>query len=206
MPGPAHRHPVDVGVVGPPAARRAHQCVGRSHQVRAFGVLVGESQSGEFARHGHRHADPLGPESADHAGQLLGAALDALIGPVVQAQGTIGAKCSCGERECAIGEPRTAALLDAARLADAVEDTVSLSQFDIRQMLLVVLGKQRRPLLVDGDEVQPVTRLGMLGGMQRIDAGRTDRGGRQPVRNVRVPRRAVARAASPVATSRRSSG
>ena len=29
------------------------------------GALVGEPQRGELAGHGHRHADPLGPETAD---------------------------------------------------------------------------------------------------------------------------------------------
>ncbi len=69
-----------------------------------------------------------------------------------------------------------------------VEDTVALSQLDVGQMLLIILGEQRRALGIDGDEVQPVTRLGMFGGTQRVGAGRADRRGGQSLRHIGVPR------------------
>ena len=62
-----------------------------------------------------------------------------------------------------------------------VEDTVALGQLDVRQMLLVIAGEQRRALRVDGDEVQPVTGLGMLGRSERIGARRTYRRRGQPL-------------------------
>ena len=83
-------HAVDVGVVGPPAVVGAHQGVGRADEFGAFGALVGELQGGELAGHRHRYSDPLGPETADQCGQLLRRALDALVGPVGQAQRAVG--------------------------------------------------------------------------------------------------------------------
>jgi hypothetical protein len=62
--------------------RCSQQGVGGSDQLGPVGALVGEPQRGEFAGHRHRDPDPLRPEPADHGGQFLGAALDALVGPV----------------------------------------------------------------------------------------------------------------------------
>ena len=58
-------------------------------QLGALGALVGELQRGELAGHGHRHPDPLRPETAHQRGQLLGGALDALVGPIGQPEGSI---------------------------------------------------------------------------------------------------------------------
>ena len=49
-------------------------------------------QRREFAGHRHRYADPLGPEIAYQGGQLIGGALDPLIGPAVQAERAIRGK------------------------------------------------------------------------------------------------------------------
>ena len=43
-----------------------------------------------------------------------------------------------------------------------------LGEFDVRQMLLVVVGEQGGAVHVDGDEVQPVTGLGMFGRVQGL--------------------------------------
>ena len=77
-------HPVDVGVVGPPARGGPYQRVRRPDEFGSRGADVGELQGRELARHGHRNADPLGPESPNQRRQFGCTALDALIGPVGQ--------------------------------------------------------------------------------------------------------------------------
>ena len=57
--------------------------------------------------------------------------------------------------------------MNSGRSSGTVEDTVALGQFDVREMLLVVAGKQRRALHVDRDEVQPVPRRRLFGRRQR---------------------------------------
>ncbi len=83
-------HTVDVGVVGPPAALRTHQRVGRADEFRASGAFVGEPQRRELAGHRHRHTDPFRAETRYQARQFVGRALDAVIRPAVQPQRAVG--------------------------------------------------------------------------------------------------------------------
>ena len=81
---------VDVGVVGAPSAFGAHQGVGRTHELGAFGPLVGDAQRRELPGHGDRHADPFGAETAYQRREFSSAALDAVVGPVMETQRTVG--------------------------------------------------------------------------------------------------------------------
>src|SRR5829696_132743 len=84
-----------------------------------------------------------------------------------------------------MGEPRTAALRASP---GAVEDTVALREFDVRQVLWVILGEERRALQVDGHEVEPIACRGMLGRSQRLRTRRADGGGRKSLARIGVPR------------------
>src|ERR1700722_8091357 len=98
------------------------------------------------------------------------------------------ARCSCGDRECPIGDPSTAALRGLSR---GIEETVALGQFDVREMLLVVAGEQSGALHVDRDEVQPVPRRGLLGRRQCRLAGRADGCGRKTRPHIGIPQRVL---------------
>ena len=155
--------------------------VGRADAFGAFSALVGQSQRHELARHRHRQADHSGLVSHERR-QTVGVALDALV-VQAQAQRAVGGQMQL--RRTGMGDR----LADDGRAADSeglsahtVEHAVALGEFDVRQVLLVVVGEQRGAVHVDGDEVEPVAGLRMLGGVQRLLTRRTDQGGQQPVR------------------------
>ena len=80
---------VHVRAVGTPARRGAHQGVRRAGQNGPRGALGRVRQRRNLARHGDRHTDPFGTETVEKTGQLLTGAVDALVGPVGEAERAI---------------------------------------------------------------------------------------------------------------------
>ena len=106
--GEGSDEPGDVRVVGaapPVEEQRVRGADGR----RERRDLVGDLERDPFERHGQRQPHPGRSEPVDERGQLLLAALDPLVAPAGQAEGGVGGGVQGGERECASGDPRTAA-------------------------------------------------------------------------------------------------
>ena len=118
----------------------------------AFGALVGELQGDELARHRHRHSYPFGAETADDGTATWlsrGIRCGRKSSRSGQARGRPPGAAAVTWNGLPVnparGFPVRGLLLNGGR----IEDTITAGQLDVRQMLLVVLGEQRRTLHVD---------------------------------------------------------